>query len=379
MWRWLLLCLIVWVSSSAGAGSLVDLLDLPAQQGERALRSMLLDVTRAGDRLVAVGEYGTVLYSDDEGRGWRQASVPVQVTLTAVHFPTPQLGWAVGHDAVILHSADGGASWHKQLDGRQTGDKLMASAEAWNAEVQDIDPAAVDPDELMLKQDAAMMAVDEALREQEIGPNRPFLDVWFADERRGFAIGAFNYFFETTDGGQTWKDGSPRLPNPEFLHLYSIAPVATDTLMLVGEFGLVMRSLDGGETWEQLDLGYEGSLFSVNGANGSAWIAGLRGNVFYTSDAGNSWQHVEQPTEITLLGSAIMGERQAYFVGLGGALIEVDLSGEPLVRLSKPSSLTLAALVTNDNDEVLLVGEAGVTRLDSDGVRGGSHYLDGDQ
>jgi hypothetical protein len=38
------------------------------------------------------------------GRQWRQASVPVSVTLTAVSFATPQLGWAVGHAGVVLHT-----------------------------------------------------------------------------------------------------------------------------------------------------------------------------------------------------------------------------------------------------------------------------------
>ena len=376
MLRGLLLSLVIGISAAAGASSLVDLLDLPAEAGERALRSMLLDVTRAGDRLVAVGEYGTVLYSDDDGRGWRQASVPVQVTLTAVHFPTPDKGWAVGHDAVILHSSDGGASWQKQLDGRQTGDLLVKAAEEWNASVEAIDPAIVGSDELMLLQDAAMMAMDEALREQEIGPNRPLLDVWFASDQRGFAIGAFNYFFVTEDGGKTWRDASSRLPNPEFLHLYGISPIAQDTLLLVGEFGLVMRSADGGQSWESLDVGYEGSLFSVNGGEGSAWIAGLRGNVFYTADAGDSWQPMAARTEATLLGSALSGEGRARFVGVGGIVVEMDLANEDVVRLSKGSQLTLASLLLAD-DSLILVGAAGITRLDADGTPTAPRYLGG--
>lgn len=364
----------------AGAAPLVDLLDLPAEPTERALKSMLLDVTTAGDRLVAVGEYGTVLYSDDDGESWRQASVPVQVTLTSVYFPSPSMGWAVGHDAIILHSSDAGESWVRQLDGRLTGDKLVKGAEAWNAKLEAIDPATINADELLLQQDAAMMALDEALREQEIGPNRPFLDVWFADDRRGFAIGAFNYFFATEDGGNTWEDWSSRLPNPDFLHLYSIGSVTEDTLLMVGEFGLVMRSTDGGINWQQLALGYEGSLFSVNGTDGSAWIAGLRGNVFYSPDAGDSWRQLNLETETTLLGGAVSGTDQARFVGVGGTLVEIAIadSGEAVTQLSKASPLTLAALVVADNDELLLVGEAGVTLLGPDGKTGEPSYLAAD-
>ena len=88
-----------------------DLLLLPAVKSPRATGSVLLDVTRAGQRLVAVGERGHVLYSDDNGQNWQQGAVPVSVTLTAVHFPGAQKGWAVGHDGVVLHSQDGGENW----------------------------------------------------------------------------------------------------------------------------------------------------------------------------------------------------------------------------------------------------------------------------
>ena len=113
-----LFCLL---SVTAGASAqLPDLLELPAEPSASALKHLILDIASAGDRLVAVGEYGNILYSDDQGISWRQAQVPVQVTLTAVHFPTANKGWAVGHDAVILHSEDTGETWRKQLDGWQT-------------------------------------------------------------------------------------------------------------------------------------------------------------------------------------------------------------------------------------------------------------------
>ena len=65
-------------SYAASGSSVPDLLDLPARESARAQHSLQLAVTRAGNRLVAVGERGAVLLSDDAGRSWRQAkSVPV--------------------------------------------------------------------------------------------------------------------------------------------------------------------------------------------------------------------------------------------------------------------------------------------------------------
>jgi photosystem II stability/assembly factor-like uncharacterized protein len=366
------------LSLAAGASAqLPDLLDLPAESSASALSKLVLDIASAGDRLVAVGEYGNILYSDDEGISWRQAQVPVQVTLTAVHFPSPDKGWAVGHDAVILHSEDAGQTWHKQLDGWQTGALLREGAQAWLARVeQQVQARQGREDELLLQQDAAAMALDEAEREVEVGPNRPFLDVWFADEQHGFAIGAFNYFFVTDDGGATWRDGSSRIPNPEVLHLYSLHPVAGQTLLMAGEFGLLLRSRDGGANWESLALDYEGSLFNVTGEQGGAWVAGLRGNVFYSADDGDSWRHIELDSEASLLGGCALSREQAVFVGLGGSVVEVDLGARVKSRVSQVGQASFAAMKVTSRGGLLLAGEAGILRRDAGGEVSSIRYLE---
>ncbi len=43
----------------------------------QAARSVLLGLARAGDRLVAVGERGIILYSDDNGANWQHELAPV--------------------------------------------------------------------------------------------------------------------------------------------------------------------------------------------------------------------------------------------------------------------------------------------------------------
>jgi photosystem II stability/assembly factor-like uncharacterized protein len=84
----------------------------PAEIEPLAGSSLLLDLALAGQRLVAVGERGHVMLSDDQGATWRQAkSVPTRVLLTAVFFVDAEYGWAVGHDETILNTADGGETW----------------------------------------------------------------------------------------------------------------------------------------------------------------------------------------------------------------------------------------------------------------------------
>ena len=48
----------------------VDPLDTAAEQSAFASKSNLVGIARAGQRLVAVGQAGHILYSDDAGQHW---------------------------------------------------------------------------------------------------------------------------------------------------------------------------------------------------------------------------------------------------------------------------------------------------------------------
>ena len=82
-----------------------DAANKPAEIEPQAASSLFLDLAMAGSRIVAVGERGQVLLSDDQGATWRQAkSVPTRTMLTAVFFADREYGWAVGHDETILNT-----------------------------------------------------------------------------------------------------------------------------------------------------------------------------------------------------------------------------------------------------------------------------------
>ena len=168
----------------------------------------------------------TSSYSTDGGASWKQASVPVSSDLTAVFFVDDKQGWAVGHDGVILHTADGGEKWALQLSGRTANDLLVAAMERKVA----AEPASEDAKKLLA----------EAQRYKEQGADKPFLDVWFADAQNGYAVGAYNLIFRTRDGGKTWEPWFDRTDNPKFFNLYAIRPAAGE-LFIAGEGGLVLK------------------------------------------------------------------------------------------------------------------------------------------
>lgn len=117
----LLAAALIALPAYAAPSGFVDPLDQPARASVLASRALINGVARAGPRLVAVGQRGHVLYSDNDGAAWLQAAVPLSSDLAAVTFTDARHGWAVGHDAVVLHSADGGASWRRADTGTQTG------------------------------------------------------------------------------------------------------------------------------------------------------------------------------------------------------------------------------------------------------------------
>ena len=83
-------------------------LEVPAISSKFAAESPLIGIAKAGGRIVAVGLRGHIVYSDDGGKLWTQAQVPVSSDLVSISFPDEKNGWATGHGGVVLHTGDGG-------------------------------------------------------------------------------------------------------------------------------------------------------------------------------------------------------------------------------------------------------------------------------
>ena len=284
-----------------------------------AIASLLLDGAAVGSRVVVVGERGHVLVSTDNGASWAQAEVPTRALLTAVHMHDERVGWAVGHDAVILRTADGGATW------------------------------------TMVHQ-----APEEEL---------PLLDVWFRDDRIGFAVGAYGYFLATEDGGETWIS---RAVSEDDFHLNALIP-ATETereshpsrpLYMAAEAGVAYRSDDGGATWRELPSPYAGSWFGGLALDENRLLlAGLRGHLFRSEDGGDTWTEVTTGTQATLTGAIRLPSGSIVVTGLEGSVLVSEDAGRSVSSRRLPSRQGISAALPLSDGGVLLIGEFGVRRL----------------
>ncbi len=340
-------------SSAAWAAGTTDALDQPALLCRRPAQSVLLDITTAGSRLIAVGERGVIVFSDDAGQTWHQAKVPTSVSLTAVQFPTPKQGWAVGHAGVVLHSEDGGETWTRQLDGRIAARLVLQAAEA-NVNASGATGA---------KAEVAKRQLVDAQRLVDDGPDKPFLALQFEDERSGFVAGAYGLIFRTADGGKTWQPWMNRLDNPKGLHLNAIRAVGK-TIYLAGEQGLFFRSTDGGETFTRLATPYEGSYFAIAAIPpGEVILAGMRGNAYWSGDEGKTFVKVESPMPISFSAIALLADGRLLFANQAGLVLASRDHGRSLQPLAIPRMPPVAGMIELPDGSLVTVGFGGALRI----------------
>jgi photosystem II stability/assembly factor-like uncharacterized protein len=249
----------------------------PAEHSDAATSSQILGATRAGKRIVAVGDHGIVLLSDDEGKTFRQAgSVPIDSTLTAVSFVDGRTGWAVGHWGAILRTQDGGETW-----------KLQRS---------------------------------------DTSVDQPLFSVYFKDANEGWAVGLWSLMLHTTDGGATWS--TVQLPPPEGQkkadrNLYAIFADPKGNLFVACEQGRVMRSTDGGKNWTYAETHYAGSFWTgLSLQDGVLLVGGLRGTIYRSADGGDSWQASQTQFKSSITDIIEVAGKRIIAVGLDGVTLE---------------------------------------------------------
>ncbi|MBL8319904.1 MAG: glycosyl hydrolase [Burkholderiaceae bacterium] len=317
-----------------------DVLDTPAQKSALASRALLTGLARACQRLVAVGQRGHVLLSDDAGKSWQQADVPVSADLVAVQFPTPTAGWAVGHDGVVLHSADAGKTWTRQLDGRSLGEVLLAhysraGDDKWLA---------------------------EAKRFAAQGAENPFLDVWFDDARHGTIVGAFGLALRTADGGKSWEPLLHATDNPKALHLYAVRRIGAE-LFIAGEQGLALRLDRASSRFTALTLPYPGTLFGLVGKERTVLAHGLRGNIVRSIDGGASWMPVATGVGVGLTASTVDERGRLVIVSQAGHVLVSSDDGASFAPARVERPFPAAAVVSGGAGTLIVAGPRGVQSL----------------
>ncbi len=293
--------------------ALVAAIALPANPP--AARGLLLDAALNGHAVYAVGEHGAIIRSGDSGETWELIPTPTDATLTAIHFASSNIGWAVGHDGVILNTIDGGLSWGEQF--RATDRETV------------------------------------------------FLDVASADVSRGIAIGAFGTTYITEDGGYHWNERR-LLDEDSHLNRATSNLHERGSILIAGERSVLLRLPSFSKPAEPIESPYEISLYGVLPLEKNVLLAyGLRGYIFRSEDNGETWQQIASPlpalwaTAVRLrFGTIVLaGQARAFAISRDG--------GKTFEAWTPPVKGAIAELIETPNGHLLAFGENGVQRLPS--------------
>ena len=279
----------------------------------------MLAGVRAGSRIVAVGDHGIVLLSDDSGKSHRQANVvPTDVTLTSVSFVDDRHGWAVGHWGVVLHTTDGGETWELQRTDAQQ--------------------------------------------------DRPLFAVHFFDGQHGVAVGLWSLVLVTQDGGAHWQPVEMPIPagsKKADLNLLGLFADAKGHLFAPAERGRVLRSDDQGHHWSYLSTGYKGSFWTgVATPDGKLLVGGLRGSLYRSADDGRTWARIDTQSKSSITTLVINGP-QVVGVGLEGLVLRSSDNGASFTSEGRDDRLSLTAVTIGPDGQAVFYSRQGVVKADS--------------
>lgn len=329
-----------------------DPLDTPAKKmsGSLALSEQPIVATEIiGKRTISVGQRGLIIFSDDQGTTWEQAEVPVQSDLTAIDFPTEDVGFVVGHDGVILASEDAGKTWRKKLDGNVSGPLFIKHYE----------------DRIASGEHSLEGHLDQVKLNSEGGATLPYLSVYFESPESGYAVGAFGSIIKTEDGGSKWFPAFEEIENPGFLHLNEIKKVGSD-LYIVGEQSTIWKRSSQDDLFRKYTAGQGESLFGMTGNSDCQLVFGIMGAALRSVDSGETWVTVEVGTESALVAGDTSPQGQQVVVSENGEVFRLNRSCtslEPITTASNGLSSSVK-FMKEDSNAVIVTGYIGLEILD---------------
>lgn len=277
----------------------------------------LFGVALSDDAIYAVGEDGTVLYSDDDGDTWNDGDSDVSVDLYDVAAISSTRAVAVGASGAVIRTTDGGDSWN------EIEPTLDASARA-----------------------------DYDLRA-----------VTMASSSVGYAVGQYGIAIKTTNGGSSWTEITEPTGSLD-RGLNSVATSGTSTVWVAGEGGVIYKSTNAGTSWTAQSSGTGENIVTIAFSDSSnGWASGDSGTFLRTTDGGSDWDAVEIPeleSDETIEDISFWNDDDGILAGSDGTLLITDDGGDSWDDVDGSASEVLIDLSAVSASEWWAVGVDGI-------------------
>lgn len=272
----------------------------------------------------ACGRWGTILHTADGGTSWSRQISGTSFTLVSICFSDAMNGWAVGANGTILHTPDGGKTWNAQsspIDFLLRDVYFPSGRKGW---------IVTEKTHILYTENGG-----ETWQVQFADGDFELKALHFSDDHHGWAVGEFGYIYHTADGGKNWRQQAGRYELNEDgdlvggASLFDVVAIDEVTVWAVGMDGTVIKTTDGGLSWAKIDASMsKSSLFCILANSDGRLVIGGRGVCFYSMDRGETWKHAQfEPTiEYSwIYGMAEQGRNSRLFsVGEQGAMYVCD-------------------------------------------------------
>ena len=232
----------------------------------------------------AIGEKGKIIATTN-GRDWEIQTSKVDNPLKGIYFVNTDIGFAVGANDTILSTKTGGRTW-KVVQGGVIGAIGDDEATMYNA-IQFLDEstgwvAGVHVVPLVSQNSVIQKTVDGGQNwdAQETGTEDVLEDIFFVDDKHGWAVGENGLILHTSNGGEKWtaqaSGTEETLRSIRFTDKFMGWAVGGDLGV-----GVIVHTNDGGKKWEIQDPGdpmIQGfQMNSVFALDKQVWLAGGNG------------------------------------------------------------------------------------------------------
>ncbi|MEX2345749.1 MAG: YCF48-related protein [Balneolaceae bacterium] len=197
---------------------------------------------------------------------------------------------------------------------------------------------------------------------QDVNTTLNLYSVHFVDADTGWAAGANDRVYKTTDGGQIWNSFSTGASTYiSDLHFFD-----SENGWLSASNGIKYTE-DGGESWIH-SYNTTTQMFSVyftDGENG--WAAGAGGTIIHTSDGGANWGIQTTPVTDGLNSIFFTDLNTGWAAGVGGVVLRTMDGGTTWNTQNSGTAEVLNSIFFIDGSIGWIVGESGTILHTTDG------------
>lgn len=281
-------------------------------------------ISMSGTTGYAVGVNGLLFKSNNSGASWQvlPGTIAITETLNDIYASSSTNAIAVGNNATVKITTDGGSTWSNPTNPIPSGDitaiKLVTGS-TYIATVND---------------------------------------------------GGYGKIYRTTDAGVNWSEISPRTVDLN----YVVRGYTSTHFYAFGKDGIILKSTDLGVTWEYLTTTQVGLNVKKAYFRDDANILVLTtdGEFWKSNDGCLTWSQLTLNTtgfynDFSIYSNGL-GDISGYAVGNDGIVIKIDFSGNTNIFYEEMEMHVNTELPTTDLYSVLKIGNERIWIGASDGV-----------